>query len=608
MSDIIQLLPDAVANQIAAGEVIQRPASVIKEIVENSIDAGSSEITILVKDAGRTSIQVIDNGFGMSETDARLSFERHATSKIKAASDLFCIQTKGFRGEALASIAAIADVELKTKNNDSELGTFIHIKGSEVVRQEHIACETGSNFLIRNLFYNVPARRKFLKKNTTELRHIINEFQRVALAHTEIHFILNHNDTELYNLPSANLRQRIVHVFGKNMNQNLIDIDISTTLINIKGFIGKPEHARKTYGEQYFFVNHRYMKHPYFHKAIMSTYEKLLALDSIPSYFLFLEINPESIDINIHPTKTEIKFENEFAIFQIIQASVKEALGKFNIVPSIDFNTDGMINIPIPHRNQYAKLPEIDFNKDFNPFNMEQNSSANRPKSFDSANFHKEPVDSNWTNAYEGLKNTESIEEESLFSRQAENVERQIFQFKNKYIMLPVKSGLMLIHQRRAHERILYEKFIQVIQNSEQTVQQQLFPIELELNTEEYSILLAILKDLNQIGFELNDIGKNTINITAIPAFLEDVSIEEIMDRFIEEFKSETFSVEHFSKENLARMLSKSACIKSGMRMNSFELQQIVDELFACSSPNYTIDNKLIISILNADKIENLFN
>jgi len=634
MSDIIQLLPDSVANQIAAGEVVQRPASVIKELVENAIDAGSSDIKIILKDAGRTSIQIIDNGCGMSETDARLSFERHATSKIRKAEDLFCIHTKGFRGEALASIAAIADVELKTKRHENELGTYINIKGSEVLSQEPVSCPNGTNFLIKNLFFNVPARRKFLKTNATELKHIINEFQRIALAHTEINFTLSHNDSELYNLPEGNLRQRIVNIFGRPMNQNLIDLKTETTIVNLKGFIGKPEYAKKSYGEQFFFVNNRFMKHPYFHKALMSAYDKLLGT-TIPSYFIFLDVDPSSIDINIHPTKTEIKFEDEFAIFQIIQAATKEALGKFNIVPSIDFNTEGLIDIPVPQKDDYARLPEVEINKNFNPFEEEKSmssqgfsggGSSSGSKSFSgftpntefsSGSSFKKEVDPDWQKLYSGLEKDNNVvvhqtsiepEESELFQDQTESFARQIFQFKNKYILSPVKSGLMVIHQQRAHERILYEKFINSIKAEQSITQQNLFPNEMEMSPEDYSVISAVLDDLQKVGFDIESNGNNTIVIKGIPGFLDDIEPEEIINDFIEAGKSETFDVKNLAREQITSTLAKSASIKTGKKLSGFEMQQIVDELFACSSPNYSPDNKLIISIMNTDQIDKLFN
>ena len=449
MPDIIQLLPDSVANQIAAGEVIQRPASVVKELVENAIDAGATQIKVNIKDAGRTLIQIIDNGCGMSDTDARMSFERHATSKIKSANDIFAIRTMGFRGEALASIAAIAEVELRTKEHDQDLGTFIHISGSNIISQEPVSCDSGTNFQIKNLFFNVPARRKFLKSNPAELKHIINEIQRIALANAEISISLHHNGSAIYELTGANKRVRIVSIFGKNINQNLIPIDTETSLVKITGFIGQPKHARKTFGEQFFFVNHRYMKHPFFHRAIMQAYEKILPPEAIPSYFIYFELNPADIDVNIHPTKTEIKFENESAIWQILQASVREALGKFNIVPSIDFDQAGSVDIPMPLRD-YADIrtPEIKVNPDYNPFNQ-ASSTRNYPgteKSYTPTPTQRGNL-SSWQSLYKGLEPDFSEKKEEpeadpvQFKMEEQQTLKSSVQFKNKYILTPVKSA-----------------------------------------------------------------------------------------------------------------------------------------------------------------------
>ncbi len=402
MSDIINLLPDSVANQIAAGEVIQRPASVVKELVENSVDAGSTSIIVNIREAGKNLIQISDNGSGMSETDARMAFERHATSKIKNANDLFAIRTMGFRGEALASIAAIANVELKTKKKDNDLGVAINISGSEVISQEPVSCSDGSNFLIKNLFFNVPARRKFLKKNSTELKHIITEFQRIALVHPEIAMTLQHNDAEIYNLPISNHHERIVNIFGKGIKQNLISIETETTVISIKGFIGKPEFARKTSGEQYFFINDRYMKHPYFYKAVLLAYENILPPDTVPSFFLYFDADPSTIDINIHPTKTEIKFEDERAIWQIVQASVKQSLGKFNIVPSIDFDQESILDIDYSTKNKEIRQPSIEINHSYNPFEEEQKPRPNSSSGY--SRKEEKSKSMNWESLYSGFE------------------------------------------------------------------------------------------------------------------------------------------------------------------------------------------------------------
>ena len=515
MADIIHLLPDSVANQIAAGEVIQRPASVIKELVENAIDAGASQIRINIKDAGRTLIQIIDNGSGMSDTDARMSFERHATSKIKSANDIFAIRTMGFRGEALASIAAIADVELRTKEHDKDLGTFIHISGSVIISQEPISCDNGTNFQIKNLFFNVPARRKFLKSNPAELKHIINEVQRVALANPEISITLHHNGSSIYELNGSNKRVRIVSMFGKSINQSLVPIDTETSLAKITGYIGQPQHAKKKMGEQFFFVNQRFMKHPYFHRAIMQAYEKILPPDAIPSYFIYFDINPADIDVNIHPTKTEIKFENESAIWQILHASVREALGKFNVVPSIDFDQAGSVDIPMPlHDFSEVTIPEIKVNPNYNPFETStptknysggSSSSSYRPR--------EQAVPGNWQSLYKGLeKETHTseipIDEPVQFRMEEQQNTKISVQFKNKYILTPVKSGLMVIDQKRAHERILYERLMQVLESHEVASQQHLFPETFELNASDATLLTSILPDLRALGFDVREFGR----------------------------------------------------------------------------------------------------
>jgi DNA mismatch repair protein MutL len=474
MSDIIKLLPDSVANQIAAGEVIQRPASVVKELIENSVDAGGINIRIIIKDSGKTLIQVIDDGTGMSETDARLAFERHATSKITSAQDLFAITTKGFRGEALASIAAVSTVELKTRRENDEAGTAIVISGSKVETQDMCSCPTGSSFSVKNLFFNIPARRKFLKSDNTELRHIINEFQKVALAHPSIRFSLYHNDSEIFNLPVANLRQRIIGVFGKHISQDLIALETETTLIKISGFIGKPENARRTFGEQFFFVNNRFMKHPYFHKAVLEAYQNILPAEAIPAYFIYMDADPASIDINIHPTKTEVKFEDERAIWQILMASVREALGRFNIVPSLDFENEALIDIPV--RSASRDMPEppvIEINTQYNPFAGEERES--RPGVIE--RFEREHA-ANWDRLYAGIEKDEKTYGQN--EKINESV-RKLLQIKNKYIICPVKSGLMMIDQKRAHERILFEGFMENLLTNRSVGQASMFPVTVEM-------------------------------------------------------------------------------------------------------------------------------
>lgn len=542
MADIIHLLPDAVANQIAAGEVIQRPASVVKELTENAVDAGSTSITINLKDAGKTLIQIIDNGCGMSETDARMSFERHATSKISNADDLFSIRTKGFRGEALASIAAIAHVELKTKRDEDEIGTEISIVGSNVTRQDPVNCQTGANFLVKNLFYNVPARRKFLKSQNTELRHAIIEFQRIVLAHPDIEFSLIHNDTEVYNLPVTNIRQRIVHVFGKHINQNLTNLNTETSIVTLKGFVGKPEFAKKTLGEQFFFINNRFMKHPYFHKAVMNAYDQVLPPETVPSYFIYMEADTKTIDVNIHPTKTEIKFEDERAIFQIVQAAVKEALGRFNITPSIDFNKEGVVDIPVLRKDTEIQRPEITVNPNYNPFEEEDNN-----KQIPAFNHRKKTGNvTDWEKFYEGFNNSadhpDSFKTVSRMDKDEPGLipdsrETTFIQLKNKYILTPVKSGLMIVNQKRAHERILFEKYIRSFANNLAVAQQSLYPETITLDPADYTILTEILDDLHATGFDIGNLGNNTIVVNGCPSDIENPDPKALIDRLMEEYK-----------------------------------------------------------------------
>ena len=497
MSDIIELLPDSVANQIAAGEVIQRPASVVKELLENSVDAQASEIKLIVKDAGKSLIQVIDNGIGMSETDARMCFERHATSKIKKADDLFSIKTKGFRGEAMASIAAIAQVTLKTKKADKEIGTEILIEGSEVTRQEPVSSSTGTSIAVKNLFYNVPARRKFLKSTPVELRHIIDEFQRIALAHPEIKFELYSNDSDLFILPISPLRQRIVGLFGKNYNEKLVPIKEETSIVKLEGFIGKPEYAKKTRGEQFFFVNNRFIKSSYLNHAVISGYNELIGKDSHPSYFIFLEVNPELIDINIHPTKTEIKFEDEKSIYSIVRSAVRQSLGKYSLSPSLDFETETVFSIDPIGSNTTVSAPEIKVDKSFNPFQNEPSKEKDTKQNWSSTNLNRQKNSSeNWEKLYESFKtnapvaNQKNEPKELFINHDLESEIRQNFiQLNKKYILTTIKSGFIVIHQQRAHERILYDKFTKAFKENKRTTQQLLFPKTVELRLSDMAFL-----------------------------------------------------------------------------------------------------------------------
>lgn len=605
MSDIIQLLPDSVANQIAAGEVIQRPASVIKELVENAVDAHAKNIHILVVDAGRTSIQVIDDGIGMSETDARLSFERHATSKIRNADDLFALQTMGFRGEALASIVAVAQVELKTRREADEIGTHISLSGSRVVGQEPCSCPVGSNFMVENLFFNVPARRKFLKSNATELNNILTAFERIALVYPEIAFTLHSNGTEIFNLRAGNPRQRIVDIFGKKMNQDLLPIDVQTTICNATGFIGKPESSKKKGAHQYFFVNGRYMKHPYFNKAVMNAFERLVPTGEQVPYFIYFTVPPEDIDVNIHPTKTEIKFENEQAIWQILAASVKEALGKFNDVPSIDFDTAGKPDIPIfdPHKSTSA--PKVNYNPQYNPF--KQAPVRQQPQ-----------VPEQWEQLYEG----------TLTSQQPQSMEADIFesatptehsgtiieekspahyQYKGKYIMTAVKSGLMIIDQHRAHVRILYEQYLNSLNTQHRRSQKVLFPECVQLSAAESIMMERILPEMEAMGFELTSLGGNSYAINGVPADIDGLNAVALVNDMVATAVENGADVKDEINHNLALSLARNAAIPQGQVLNNDEMENLVNQLFVCSNVNYTPDGKPVLCIFKQQEMDNLF-
>ena len=620
MSDIIQLLPDSVANQIAAGEVIQRPASVVKELVENAIDAGASNINVIIVDAGRTSIQVIDDGKGMSETDARLSFERHATSKIRKADDLFSLHTMGFRGEALASIAAVAQIDLKTRMEGEDLGTQLTISGSRFVGQEPCACPVGSNFTVENLFFNVPARRKFLKSNTTELNNIITAFERIVLVYPQISFTLHSNGTELFNLRSCSYRQRIVEVFGKRLNQDLLPIGVDTSLCRIHGFVGKPESARKKVLQQYFFVNERYMKHAYFHKAVMTAFDRLIPQGEQIPYFLYFEVPAENIDVNIHPTKTEIKFENEQAIWQILLASVKEAVGKFNDVPSIDFDTEGKPDIPVFNPNGSTSAPKISFNPQYNPF--KQSSQPQRTTNT-----------GGWESLYAGLDTNTETPQTDLFGQEdtpvgnVDNGETIIssvatapdttaiiedkspthYQYKGSYIMTAVKSGLMIINQHRAHVRILYEAYLRQLSEHKVHSQKVLFPEMVQFSVSDSVILEHILPEMTEMGFQLDNLGGGSYAVNGVPAGIEGLNaVTLITDMVAAAIESGTHVKEEIDHV-LALSLARNAAIPQGQVLSNSEMESIVNELFACSNVNYTPSGTPIIAIMQQHDIEHLF-
>ena len=624
MPDIIQLLPDSVANQIAAGEVVQRPASVVKELVENAIDAAATSITINIKDSGRTLIQVIDNGKGMSPTDARMSFERHATSKIREANDLFAIKTMGFRGEALASIAAIADVELRTRPHGSELGTYIHILGSVFQKQEADHCAEGTNLSVKNIFFNVPARRKFLKSNSSELKYIIIEVQRIALANPEIAISLYHNNSVVYNLASENMKKRIVTLFNRNISQNLIPVDNTTTVIKISGFIGQPKFAKKALGEQFFFVNGRFMKHPFFHRAVQQAYEKILPPDSFPSYFLYFEVDPATIDINIHPTKTEIKFEDENTVWHLIHASLREAIGKFNLMPSIDFDQAGAVDIPLsPTPGSKVPEPVIEINPNYNPFDNQKGGFVNY---YEPDSYREHQNLGNWQKLYKGFENDGNLDEKvsvfsSDFSDDASqesiqqsfvdedyntNSQQNFLQLKNKYIITPVKSGLMVIDQRRAHERILYENFLKIIDNHLALSQRQLFPAALDLNAADQEILTALDEELKALGFEIRQSNEGTCLIEGMPALLSHLNANEVVIKLIEDFKKRPMDVKEEIKEHLALLLSQSSAINYGVTLKPEEISELFNHLFACQTPNYSPSGKTVVSIVSFQDFEKL--
>jgi DNA mismatch repair protein MutL len=608
MSDIIHLLPDSVANQIAAGEVIQRPASVLKELVENSIDAGASFIRIVIKDAGRTLIQVIDDGKGMSETDARMAFERHATSKIKSADDLFSIRTMGFRGEALASIAAVAQVELRTRRHDDELGIMIEVAGTRVFKQESVMCDTGTSFQIKNLFFNVPARRRFLKSDNVEKSHILTEFYRIALVNTDVAFSFFDGDEEIFSLPASNTKIRIENIFAKNtkiqLQKQLLSLETTTNLVRIYGYIGKPEFALKS-ANQYFFVNGRYMRHPYFHKSVLLAYNQLIQSGESPNYFIYFEVDPQTIDINIHPTKTEIKFENEQAIWSILNAAVKESLGKFNVVPSIDFDQEGAIDIPVNAHPENVRPPQTSFNPDYNPF---------------STNYKRPTLD--WEQLYGGFeKKPESVqptpngdffssitdelpEQQSLeiTENRAEN-----FQYKSRFVLTGIKSGLLIIDQQRAHTRILFDLFLSQIENRKAVSQQVLFPETLELTPDDTLIFEQMLPDLNKLGFEFEQLSKNSFHVKAVSAHVGTSSVENLLLSMLDKAKTTAEEIATNLHETIALTMAESACIKAGKRLTSEEMSDLIDRLFACENHNYTPDGKTIMTIFMQEEIEKRF-
>ncbi len=611
-TDIIQLLPDAVANQIAAGEVIQRPASALKELMENAIDSGATALQVILKDAGKTLIQVIDNGCGMSASDARMSFERHATSKIKKSEDLFAIRSMGFRGEALASIAAIAQVEMKTKRMEDELGTKVEISGSELEGQSPNACPNGTNISVKNLFFNVPARRNFLKSNNVETRHIIDEFQRVALAHADISFTLNHNGIDVFHLIPGSLKQRIVALFGNAYNERMVAVDENTSIINVKGFVGKPEVAKKTRGEQYFFVNKRFIKDGYLNHAVQTAFQELLPQGSYPSYFLYIDIDPAKIDINIHPTKTEIKFEDEKSIYAIIRASVKRALGQYSVMPSMDFEIDRSLNIPVLTKDTEFKQPMIDYKPGYNPF---KDDTAPVPSSDKWRSDRQQRIDPNWQKLYEGLEpktiGTELQQPNTLIDLEAEEETLEstnIFQLFGKYIVTQIKSGLMIIDQQAAHERILYERYLLYLKNNQGVHQQQLFPQTIEFSTLDFELVKEMEADIRALGFDIREFGRNTYVVHGVPAGIQSGEETEMIEGLLEQFKNNSTELKLDRRENLARSIANNLAIKSGKTMSVKEMKHLIDELFACNAPAVAPNGKPVLSIISEEELAKKFN
>lgn len=618
MADIIQLLPDSVANQIAAGEVIQRPASVIKELVENAVDAGAKMIQVLVVDAGRTSIQVIDDGCGMTDTDARLAFERHATSKIRKADDLFSLHTMGFRGEALPSIAAVSQIELRTRQDGEDVGTLLCISASKVISQEICSCPVGCNMKVENLFFNVPARRKFLKSNSTELSNIMTAFERIALVYPDITFTMHSNGVEVFNLKATSLRQRIIDIFGKKLNQDLLPVDVDTTLCRISGYVGKPESAKKKGAHQYFFVNGRYMRHPYFHKAVQGAFDRLVPVGEQVPYFLYFDVPAENIDVNIHPTKTEIKFENEQAIWQILAAAVKEAVGVFNDVPSIDFDTVGKPDIPAFNPQAHTDVPKVQYNPDYNPFRS--TAKPQRQTAVDWQQLYGDllpakgsaqtelPFGTSATAVSQSASNQQTpspADDAPLLSGLADRAPNH-YQYKGQYVMTAVKSGLMVIDQHRAHVRILYEEYLDKMHGRHNASQKILFPETVQFTASEIPIFERVKPQMEAMGFELTDLGGRSYAINAVPAGLDGLNPPALVRDIVDEAKEAEGQGGDELARSLAMSLARNAAIPYGQVLIADEMENLVNSLFACSNVNYTPDGKAILCIIKQQEFEHL--
>ncbi len=597
MPDIIHLLPDSIANQIAAGEVIQRPASVVKELVENSIDAGASHVQVLIKDAGRTLIQVIDDGKGMSPTDARMAFERHATSKIKEASDLFALTTMGFRGEALPSIAAIAQVEVKSRREEDELGSLLVVSSSQLEKQEPVSCARGTSILVKNIFFNVPARRKFLKSNETERRNIFIEIERIALVHPEIEFTFIDNDVVSLHLSRTGLKQRITQLEGKSSNKQLVEIEEETTLVKIHGYVSRPEYAKKGRASQFFFVNNRFIRHPYFHRAVATAFEQLIAPNEKPSYFIFFQVDPESIDVNIHPTKTEVKFEDEQVIWQILMVTVKEALGRFNAVPSIDFDTEDAPKIPIFDSSHQVDMPHVDVDPTFNPFRSPYSGASKPPApAFDWEQLYKGFEGDKDTSLFNVPGSVKDVPETDYFPEH--------YQYKQKYILTSVKSGLMVIDQHKAHIRILFDKYLTQVKDKKGVSQRMLFPEILELSASEAATLPSINDDLEALGFELSNLGNNSFAIQGIPSEIENSNSAQLVRSMINSSMAAENCVKDEIQESIALSLAKLTAIPYGRTLTSEEMLLMVSQLFASPTPSYTPDGQKVIALFSDEEIE----
>lgn len=619
MGDIIHLLPDSVANQIAAGEVIQRPSSVVKELMENAIDAGASHIQIYITDAGKSCIQVIDNGQGMSETDARLAFERHATSKISQASDLYALRTMGFRGEALPSIAAVAQIELKTRTAENELGIHLTIENSHIADQNIISCPVGANFIVNNIFYNVPARRKFLKSNQTELNNILIEFEKIALANPKIAFTFYNNKSLLLSLPEGNFKQRILNIFGKKYDTQLLPVNVETPIIKVSGFIGTPESSKKKGAHQFFFVNGRYIRHPYFAKAIQSAYERLIPENEQAPFFLSLEVDPSHIDINIHPTKAEVKFQDEQPIWQILLAAAKEALGKFNAIPTIDFNTENRPQFPVFSDNSPVKTPTIKINSQYNPFKTTKAGTASFAPTDSSKTKQTYSQTSNCDfdilQSTEQKTNKETTPSQVLYSNlpteeqsEWEKEEVDYIQYKGRYIVTPVKSGLLLIDYHRAHIRVLYDLYLEYLQTKKGVGQGLLFPQLLQLPPSSIGYFEQLLPDLQTLGFDITNLGNGSYSISSIPAGTEGINMVELIQNMVAETQA---GAQNQAKKEIfyiiAHSLAKKIAMPVGIELSKKEMSDLIEKLFTSTSPNYTPDGKTILVILEHQNIHKLF-